>query len=780
MIAVKHPYIILETKDLHYIFHILPTGQLEHLYLGKQLIDPSYEALHTKITAGMGSQIMYERNEHQAYLDLLPLEYSGIGKGDFRLTPLEIKCPDGTYVNDFIYHHHEIKNGSLSAKTIPTAHANEGDASSIIVTMVDEHAKLELDLIYTAFDDTNVITRRTVLRNQNTAPLVIRKIMSMMLDLDDTTYDLYTFDGGWIKEAHKHKRELSYGTYIIDSTTGTSSNRHNPGIILAKKNVKEDEGICLGVNLIYSGNHYEAVQIANHGMLRFMNGINPHCFEWVLQPQESFETPEAVISYTDHGFNQLSHHFHDFVNRHVIPQSFQHQARPIVLNSWEAFYFDFNYRKLLRLAHQAKDLGIELFVLDDGWFGKRNDDKSSLGDYTINKKKLPFGLKRLTDKIHHQGLKFGLWFEPEMISPDSDLFRAHPEYAITIFGRTPSLGRNQLVLDLCNPNVRTYIKEQLHHIIDEVQIDYMKWDMNRQLTDMYSSSVPDQGMFFHQYVLGLYDILNDIKERYPHMLIETCSSGGNRFDLGMLSFGAQIWSSDDTDPIERLKIQQGLSYLYPLSTISAHVSLAPHAQTLRDTPLSTRFNVASFGVHGYELNFDYVSPVEKKEIKRYIAFYNEHRDIFQYGRFIRHDQKDPYHIVWQVTDGKKHIISTFQTLAQASPEFERLQVNGLESKTMYRLYSFQQRMPLKRFGHLITHALPIKLNTNGWIMRTIGRYKMLDNATIDDVMSGEVLTQGYRLKQQFSGTYYNQETRLIGDFGSMMYVIEPIDREGMK
>lgn len=779
MINVKHPYIVLETKDLHYIFRVLPTGQLEHLYLGKKLIDPSYEALHTKITAGMGSQILYERDGHQAYLDLLPLEYSGIGKGDFRLTPLEIKCPDGTYVNDFIYHHHEINKGSLSAKTIPTAQAHEDDASTIIITMVDEYAKLELDLIYTVFEKTNIITRRTVLRNHHQTHLVIRKIMSMMLDLDDTTYDLYTFDGGWIKEAHKHKRELSYGTYIIDSTTGTSSNRHNPGIILAKKNTREDEGVCIGLNLIYSGNHYEAVQIANHGMLRFMNGINPHCFEWVLLPQESFETPEAVISYADHGFNQLSHHFHDFINHHVIPQPFQHQARPIVLNSWEAFYFNFNQQKLLRLAHQAKDLGIELFVLDDGWFGKRNDDKSSLGDYSINKKKLPFGLKYLADKIHHRGLKFGLWFEPEMISPDSDLYRAHPEYAITIKGRTPSLGRNQLVLDLCNPDVRAYIKERLHSIFDEVQIDYMKWDMNRQLTDMYSSNVFDQGMFFHQYVLGLYDILKDIKERYPHMLIETCSSGGNRFDLGMLSFGAQIWSSDDTDPIERLKIQQGLSYLYPLSAISAHVSLAPHAQTLRDTPLSTRFNVASFGVHGYELNFDYVSPVEKKEIKRYIAFYHEHRAIFQYGRFIRHDQKDPHHIVWQVTDGKKHIISTFQTLAVASPELERLEVKGLDSKTMYRLRSFQQRMPLKRFGHLITHALPIKLNTNGWVMRTIGRYKMLDNAIIDDVMSGEVLTQGYRLKQQFSGTYYNQETRLIGDFGSMMYVIEPLEEEGL-
>lgn len=778
MITVKYPYMILQTNDLHYIFRVLPTGQLEHLYLGKKLVDPSYEALHTKITAGMGSQILYERDGHQAYLDLLPLEYSGIGKGDFRLTPLEIKCPDGTYVNDFIYHRHTISKGPIMMKSLPQAQSIEHDSESLVITMVDAHAKLELDLIYTTWDQSNIITRRAVLRNYHQSPLVIRKIMSMMIDLDDTDYNLFTFDGGWIKEAHRHKRELSYGTYIIDSTTGTSSNRHNPGIILAKKDTSEDRGVCIGINLVYSGNHYEAVQIANHGMLRVMTGINPHCFEWVLNPGESFETPEAVLSYADQGFNELSLHFHHFINRHIVPKSFQHQTRPIVLNSWEAFYFNFNHRKLLRLAKQAKDLGIELFVLDDGWFGNRNDDQRSLGDYAINKKKLPHGLKHLVDKIHQKGLQFGLWFEPEMISPDSDLFRAHPEYAIHIEGRTPSLGRHQLVLDLCHPEVREYIMDQLHHILREVPIDYIKWDMNRQLTDMHSSFVAHQGMFFHTYILGLYAVLRDISTTYPHILIETCSSGGNRFDLGMLTFGAQIWSSDDTDPIERLKIQEGLSYLYPLSTISAHVSLAPHAQTLRDTPLSTRFNVASFGVHGYELNFDYVSPVEKKEIKRYIAFYKEHRNLFQFGTFIRHNRHDAHHVVWQITDGKKHILSTFQTLAQASPEFEKLEVKQIDSHTMYRVQSFQQRMPLKRFGHLISHALPIKLNTNGWIMRMIGRYKMLDNATIDDVMSGEVLKKGYRLKQQFSGTYYNQETRLVGDFGSMMYLIEPIDKEG--
>lgn len=776
MIYDLKPYFKLETKNLHYIFRILPTGQLEHLYLGKKIIDEDLSVLETKITAGAGSQVEYEKDNNKSLLDLTPLEYSGIGKGDYRLMPLEIKMPDGSYVNDFIYDHHEIRKGIIKSNQLPLAMAEEDEAMSLVMTLKDEHAKLELVLIYTVFYETNVFTRRVILKNHHENSLSIRKIMSMMLDLDSSDYDLYTFDGGWIKEAHKHKRELTYGTYIIDSTTGASSNRHNPGIILAKKHTSEDQGICIGINLVYSGNHYEAVHISNHGMLRVMNGINPHCFEWILSQNESFETPEAVLTYSEQGFNELSKNFHDFINSHIIPKPFQKQVRPVVLNSWEAFYFKFNQTKLLKLAHQAKKLGIELFVLDDGWFGKRNDDTTSLGDYSVNRRKLPRGLDFLSRQIKKKGMKFGLWFEPEMVSPESELFKEHPEYVVMIPGRTPSLGRNQLVLDLCNPLVRAYIKKSLHEIIDHAEIDYIKWDMNRHISDMYSKTLFDQGMFFHTYILGLYDVLEDLKSSYPHILIETCSSGGNRFDLGMLTYGAQVWSSDDTDPIERLKIQEGLSYLYPLSTISCHVSLAPHAQTLRDTPLSTRFNVASFGVLGYELNFDYLTPAERNEIKNQIQFYKEHRELFQFGTLIRHDKVDQSHVVWQVKHHEKHMVAQFQTLAEASPAFEKLEVKRTTSDQLYRVENFKQRLPLKRFGHLISHALPIKLNTNGFIMRQIGKYKMLDNAMINEVVSGEVLNKGFKLKQQFMGTYYNDQTRIIGDFGSMMYHIKPVKR----
>ena len=595
--------------------------------------------------------------------------------------------------------------------------------------------------------------------------------MSMMFDLTEDSYDLITFDGGWIKEANKHKRPLSYGTYINDSTTGSSSNRHNTGIILAKKDTNEDYGICIGINLIYSGNHYEAVQISNHGLLRVMNGINPHCFEWLLKRGEFFETPEAVLTYSNEGFNSLSKNFHQFINNHIIPRQFKNKERPIVLNSWEAFYFDFNYFKLIKLAKKARDLGVEMFVLDDGWFGNRNDDHQSLGDYEINYKKLPFGIKGLSHKIHRLGMKFGLWFEPEMVNPDSKLYKEHPEYAVHIEGRNPSLGRNQLVLDLCNSEVRSYIKTKMTAILDSTNIDYIKWDMNRHITDMYSKNINNQGMFFHQYILGLYEILEYITNRYPNILIETCSSGGNRFDLGMLTYGAQIWASDNTDPIERLKIQEGLSYLYPQSAISCHVSLSPHAQTLRKTPLATRFNVASFGVLGYELNFKYLSFAEKKAIKSDIEFYKKYRNVFQFGEFKRFDQDHNNKKQFQVSKDDQHIFGNFQILANASPNLEVIKFKNLASDQMYQVESLNQKLHINQFGHLISHALPIKLSFDGLIMRTISKVFQLNNATEKYVQSGELLMNGINIKQQFMGTYYNDQTRLLSDFGSQLYVL---------
>ena len=771
MILAKYPYFYLETAKLGYLFSVLPTKKLEHMYFGRKLSEYRFEAMHLKLTAGAGSTVEYTNEGHKTLLDLMTLEFSEIGKGDFRLSPIEVKMPDQSFVSDFVYDSFEIVKSTIDSKKMPTAQKGE-NVQSLIIKLKDKKFNIELKLIYTVFEKSNIITRRTILINNDEKPIVIRKIMSMMFDVAESDYDLLTFDGGWIKEAHKHVRPLSYGTYIVDSTTGASSNRHNPGIILAKKGTHEDYGVCIGVNLIYSGNHYEAVQISNHGLMRVMTGINPHCFEWTLNKEESFETPEAVLSYSDQGFNDLSHNFHDFVNQHIVPRQFKKTLRPIVLNSWEAFYFDFNTKKLLTLAKQAKELGIELFVLDDGWFGKRNDDHQSLGDYHVNKRKLRGGLSLLSDKIHELGMQFGLWFEPEMVNPKSELFKKNPDWSVSIENREPTLGRNQLVLDLCKPMVRAYIIDEISKILDSTKIDYIKWDMNRHMTDMYSTALPEQGRFFHQYMLGLYEIMFTLRKKYPDILIESCSSGGNRFDLGMLYFSPQIWTSDNTDPIERLKIQEGFSYLYPQSTMSAHVSLAPHTQTIRRTPLSTRFNVASFGVLGYELNLKYVSKAEKEEMKKQIELYKKHRELLQFGEFNRFNPKDSDHKIWQVSLNDEHMVGYFQTKYHSSPNLDVLPVKNIKPQEVYRIDSIQQTIEIRQFGHLISHALPIKLHPDGWLMTKINQRKQLENATEHYELCGQAMLNGIKLKQQFSGTYYNQETRILGDFGSQIYLIK--------
>ena len=693
MIVYKHPYFVLETKGLTYAFKILSTKHLEHLYFGDKILESDLDVIHTKLTAKARGVVDYSEDKDMSIpLDLMTLEYSSFGKGDFKLTPLEIKMPDLTFVSDFVYHDHKIVEGILKSDKLPTAHDDKNQTQTLIVTLKDVKFDVYLDLVYTPFYDTNVITRRAILRNQDKNMLSIRKIMSMMFDIYGNHYEMLTLDGGGIKEGQKHITPVSHGTYINSSSTGISSYKHNPGVILLEKGTHEDYGNCYGFNLIYSGNHYTAVDQSSHGILRVMQGINPSCFEWDLHQGEHFETPTTVLSFSSKGFNGLSRNMHDFINFHIIPRQFKHVDRPIVINSWEGFYFDFNERKLLNLAKKAKDLGIELFVLDDGWFSTRNDDLSGLGDYDVNYKKLRHGLKGLAEKVRKIGLKFGLWFEPEMINPVSKLYHKHPEYAVKIDGREPSLGRHQLLLDLCNIKVRRYIIEQMSTIIEDTKLDYIKWDMNRYMTDMYSKHIPHQGMFFHTYMLGLYEILSTLRDKYPNILIETCSSGGNRFDLGMLSFGPQIWTSDNTDPISRLSIQKGMSYFYPLSTISNHVSLSPHEHTLRKTPIHTRFNVAMFGVLGYELDFKFLNTYELKAIKEHILLYKTYRHQLQFGRFYRFNEDNPYHMHYQVSMDDISLYGDYQILALPNPNLELLKIKDLNQEKQYHMQSVNRKI----------------------------------------------------------------------------------------
>ncbi len=777
MISYQDGVFTLETDHTSYLLRMTRFGHPEHIYYGEKLPGPDIESLTCKRTIQQGSAVLYDAKNDPVYcLDNIPLEWSGVGCGDYRQTPIEVKLSDGSYRTDFVYDSHDIVDGCVPMETLPSAYGETSGVQTLCVTLLDKEAQLKLLLYYSVFTETDVITRRAVLVNTGKKAISIRRMMSIQLDMENEGFSLVTFDGEWIKETHRHDRKLQYGQYVNSSVTGASSNRHNPGFLLYADGATQSHGRVYGFNLIYSGNHFGLAELSSYDLLRVQLGINPHCFDWTLSAGDRFETPEAVMTFSPDGFNGMSAHFHDFVNEHVVRGDWKGKERPVLVNSWEACFFRFTRRKLLRLARQSKRLGAELFVLDDGWFGKRNDDRAGLGDYAVNKKKLPRGMRSFADEIHVLGMRFGLWFEPEMVNPDSELFRAHPEYAVTTPGRKPLFGRNQLVLDLCNPDVRDYIVANVSRVLDDAKIDYVKWDMNRHISDAFSPLLENQGEFYHRYITGLYDILERIFRPRPHILLESCSSGGNRFDLGMLCFSPQAWASDDTDAVERLKIQEGLSYLYPLSAIGAHVSAAPNLQTLRMTQISARFNAASFGCLGYELDFKHVTRLERKEIREQIACYKARRNTLQYGRFYRSDALKANKVYWQtVSKDRKHSVAgAFQTIATAAESNDILPVTGLDKNATYRIRTKAQRVFIRRFGGLINHLLPISIDPNGLLFHIVDRlYSMWDCVETYEALGG-TLMQGVHLTNQFIGTGYNENIRMLGDFGSNLYDIDLI------
>lgn len=780
MITVLGTSFRLDTNDTTYWFRKSKYGHLEHVYYGSLLsrLDEA-DSLALKRTVQIGSGVFYDREDNIYNLDGMCLEWSDNGRGDYRQSPTEFVMPDGSFVTDFVYCGHEIIYGSVGMDTLPTAY---GADQTLKITLKDKVFPVFIDLYYSVFEQADVITRRAVVRNEADSPVIIRRIMSMLLDMPDEGFYMYTLDGGWIKEAHLHKRPVTYGITVNSSTTGASSNRHNPAFMIAEADAGEDYGDVYAFNIIYSGNHYSIVQKNERDYVRISMGINPHCFEWNLARGEKFETPECVLTFSNRGFNEMSRHMHDFINDHIVRGDYKRKERPVLINNWEAYFFKFNEAKLLRLAKEAKELGVELFVLDDGWFGERNSDKAGLGDYNVNLEKLPHGIKGFADKIRQLGMEFGLWFEPEMVNEDSDLYREHPEYAVKLPGRDPVLGRNQLVLDLCRKEVRDYIVKQVSAILDEADVRYVKWDMNRHIAENFSAMLENQGEFYHRYIIGLYEILNRIFGQRPHILFESCSSGGNRFDLGMLCFSQQIWCSDDTDPIERLKIQSGLSYFYPLSVMEAHVSQAPHQQTLRDTPLSTRFNVACFGCLGYELDLKYLTPEEKKDVAEQIAFYKQYRRIFQYGRFYRIKSYKSNKVIWEVVseDGKTALTGFFQTLSDAAESSDRLKVIGLK-EGMYTVRTRPQRLYIRRFGGLLKHVMPVELNPDGFVLRVANRHYSMKDCVEEYTCSSAALKTGIPLSEQFIGTGYSDKVRMLGDFGSNIYItemcIEPANKQ---
>jgi len=774
MITVNDRVFILDTANTSYIFRITKHGHPEHLYYGEHLASPDIEALAPKRTAqAAGSMVTYDQEDPLYCLDAICLEWSGIGKGDYRFSPAEIKMPDGGFITDFVYESHAVKTGPIPMKELPGARGTEEQCASLTLHLRDKACDVRLAMIYTVYEAANVITRRVVLENGDDRPLAIRRCLSLSLDMPNMRYSLVTFDGDWSKEAHRHDRVLQYGIFVNESRTGASGNKHNPGFLLYEDGASENHGRVYGFNLVYSGNHFGFAELNSHELVRAGIGISPHCFEWILKNGEHFETPEAVMTFSDEGFNGLSSNFHTFINNHIISEAWQGKDRPVLYNSWEPCFFKFTQRRLMRLARLSKKLGMELFVLDDGWFEGRDHDRAGLGDYGPNRRKFPRGLGSFARKVQKLGLDFGIWFEPEMVNEDSNLYRTSSEYAVRHPGHKPVLGRNQLVLDLCNPAVRDHIVNSVCKILDETGASYVKWDMNRHIGEFYSRHVPSQGEFFHRYILGLYEVLRRIFGPRPNILLESCSSGGNRFDLGMLCFSPQIWTSDNTDPVSRLSIQGGLSYLYPQSTMGAHVSDAPHQQTLRRTPFSTRYNTACFGCLGYELDLRFLSRIEKREIKEQIAFYKAHRKTLQYGNFQRLSSPKDNKVIWLCGDNEEAVAGFFQILAGVSEGPDKLRIPGLDPRRRYRMSTRPQRLYLKRFGGLVKHVLPFPLNPEGVILLAANRCYALSDCVESYECNGDALAAGVMLNNQFMGGYFNEKTRILGDFGSNLYTITP-------
>ncbi len=746
MIEQKDKLFGLHGKHYSMLLHINKYGLPELLHFGEPVYTDDADAFACVQGLGWGESILLDENDIASCPDAMMLAWSGAGRGDYRETPLEL----GGCAADFRYTGCKLVPETVPMISgLPQAH---GHGETLSLTFMQDGA--ELTLYFTVFE--TALTRRAVLKNTGVVPLTVTRIMSSLLDLPGD-YNMTTFDGGWIAEMRKHTVPVTDSRVINESVTGFSSHRHNPGFLLSEPEANEDHGRVYGFNLIYSGNHYSAAQRSLQGLTRVVQGISPADWVLTLDPGASFETPEAVMTFSADGFAGVSEAMYTFVHDCIIPSQWRDKSRPVLFNNWEGCMFDFDHHRLVRLAKEAKALGCELFVLDDGWFGQRNNDLAGLGDYTVNRKKLPYGLNGLAKTIRSMGMQFGLWFEPESVNMDSDLYRAHPDWALTD-DHPPLTGRHQLLLDLTKPEVRDYIVTQITQILDTTPISYVKWDMNRHSIAL--------GVRAHQYILGLYDVLDRIFTPRPEILLESCSSGGNRFDLGMLCYGPQVWCSDNTDPVERMTIQENLSYLYPQSTFGAHVSAAPHAQTLRNTPLCTRGNVSFFGCLGYELDLKHLLKLEKEEIRAQIAFYKKYRSVFQFGAFRRLKNG------WQVSRDGTVLAAVFRKLVPAAPGYETLRLKGLQPARKYRFTTRAQKLRIGQFGSLVKHVAPVNLNPNGFILRTADRLVTLPDGAQELTASGAALMAGVRLLPLFRGTGYDTNQRTLTDFGSELYIIE--------
>ncbi len=666
---------------------VTPAGRLVHLYYGHSLPEGDYTLADFPPTPSQPS--ISPNSPEPDGIDSVGTalsEYPTFGLGDFRPSAIQAVGEDGTRVLDLRYHCHKIYPGKPRIPGLPATYAADDEAETLEIELMDDPTGLIVTLVYTVFENHPVITRSVKAFNGGQKPIKLLRIDSLALDLPENRYDLVHLWGCWAMERTPERTPLIHGGMKISSTRGASSHTHNPFVALVDHEATEEYGEAMGFAFVYSGSFQIQTEVDFAGQVRLLMGLNPDNFSWTLNPGEQFNTPEGVMVYSDQGLGGMSRAFHKLFSHNLIRGPWRDKDRPILVNNWEATYFNFNEEKLLSIGRSAAELGIEMLVMDDGWFGKRDDDHSSLGDWFVDHHKLPEGLKSLSDKLHEMGLKMGIWFEPEMISPDSDLYRAHPDWALHIPGRPNSPSRWQYVLDMSRQDVQDYLFERMSDILSSAKIEYVKWDFNRNFSEVGSALLPPdrQGEVEHRYMLGLYSLLERILTAFPELLLEGCAGGGGRFDAGMLYYAPQIWTSDDTDAIERLTIQQGTSYCYPPSTMSAHVSACPNHQTGRVTPFKTRGIVAMGGSFGYELDLTKLSDEEKEEVKRQVALYHELAPVIRNGDYYRLENS-PTLAAWETVsaDGTEVVASAVVPMARiVNTHFVRLR--GLEEEASYR------------------------------------------------------------------------------------------------
>lgn len=678
----------LRANNTDYMMKVCEEGYLAHIYYGNKVPDEDLTYL-LRLDESPFTPATNDR-DRASFMDTLPFEYPCFGIGDYRESAFKIMDADGMSTCDLRYVSHKMYEGKPKLEGLPATFATEeSGCSTLEITMYDKYADIEVVLIYTAFNKLDVITRSAVITNKGEKPFKITRALSACVDFDTDKMDMITLNGSWARERAVERCRLHHAKQLVDSCRGESSHQNNPFVALCDNNADEDKGEVFGFNFVYSGNFYAQAEVTQHKKTRFLMGINPLDFEWLLEKGESFTCPEVVMVHSDEGIGKMSRTFHDLYRNNLIRGEYKDKRRPILINNWEATYFNFDTDKLIDIAKEASKLGIEMLVMDDGWFGHRDSDNSSLGDWFVYEKKLKGGLKYLVDEVNKLGMKFGIWFEPEMISPDSELYKAHPDWAIQIKGRPLTLCREQYVLDYSRKEVRDYVYGMMKKILDSANIEYIKWDMNRQLTEVGSATLPAdrQRELWHRYVLGVYDLMDRLTTDYPHILLENCSGGGARFDPGMLYYSPQIWCSDDTDAIERLKIQHGTSMCYPCSAMGAHVSDCPNHTVGRNTPFKTRGHVAMVGTFGYELDVTRIPQEDRDAIPAQIEEFNKFNklvrtgDHYRIGNMFEDNTWDAWEFV--AKDKSEALFEFVQVLARPNERSRRIKLKGLEPEAYY-------------------------------------------------------------------------------------------------